>query len=65
MSLANARFTCSEMDESKTVAALRRSRFLVFQEKYKNGIYTEKKGELCHEKEKFSASFVAACDTGA
>ena len=29
MSLANARFTCSEMDESKTVAALRRSRFLV------------------------------------
>ncbi len=28
MPLANARFTCSEMDESKTVAALRRSRFL-------------------------------------
>ena len=30
MSLANARFTCSEMDKSKTVAVgIRRSRFLV------------------------------------
>ena len=29
MSLSNARFTCSEMDESKTVAVgIRRSRFL-------------------------------------